>query len=143
VGAERLTFRGRQSLEGYFALHAEMDVLLDSDPFTGHTVSCHALWMGLPVVTLSGATHCSRMVTSVLKNLGRPEWIAATPEEYVRIATALASDLPKLAETRAGLRAKMAASPLTDARSFAKQIEQAYREVWRAWCARASEKGAP
>ena len=143
VPAERLTFRGRQSLEGYFALHAEMDVLLDSDPFTGHTVSCHALWMGLPVVTLSGVTHCSRMVTSVLKNVGCPEWIATTPDEYVTIATALASDLPKLAETRAGLRAKMAASPLTDARSFAKHIEQAYRRMWRAWCAGSQGKGAP
>jgi predicted O-linked N-acetylglucosamine transferase (SPINDLY family) len=83
------------------------------------------------------------MVTSVLRNLGCPEWIAATPEEYVSIATGLVSDLPKLAEIRAGLRAQMAASPLTDGARFARNVEQAYREMWRAWCARASEKGTP
>jgi predicted O-linked N-acetylglucosamine transferase (SPINDLY family) len=143
VEAARLEFRGRQTLSGYLALHGEVDVMLDCHPFTGHTVSSHALWMGVPVVTLSGATHWSRMVASVLQNLGHPEWIAATPEAYVRTATELAADLPRLAEIRAGLRASMAASPLTDGASFARNVEHAFREMWRAWCAESREKGRP
>ena len=143
VEVARLDFRGRQTLSGYLALHQKVDVLLDCHPFSGHTVSCHALWMGVPVVTLSGATHSSRMVTSVLQNLGCPGWIAGTPEEYVRIATALASDLPRLAEIRRSLRARMAASPLTDGASFARNVEHAFREMWRAWCAESRDKGRP
>jgi predicted O-linked N-acetylglucosamine transferase (SPINDLY family) len=136
IGAGRLTFKGRQPLADYLALHHEVDVLLDSHPFSGHTVSCHALWMGVPVVTLAGRTHCARMVTSVLSTLGLPEWIAQTPEEFVKIACEQAGDLPRLAELRASLRPRMAASPLVDAPRFARNIEATYREMWRKWCER-------
>jgi len=74
-----LEFAGRQSLQQYLALHNKVDLLLDSHPFSGHTVSCHALWMGVPVVTLAGDRHCSRMVASVLANLGLDELIAGNP----------------------------------------------------------------
>jgi len=130
----RLEFRERKSLPQYFALHNEVDLMLDSFPFTGHTISCHALWMGVPVVTLAGDRHCARMVASVLTNLGLPELIARTPDEYVKIASELAADLPRLAELRFTLRERMRASPLTDAPRFARNVEQAYREMWRTWC---------
>src|SRR5205085_408289 len=103
--------------------------------FTGHTISCHAAWMGVPVVTLAGDRHCSRMVASVLSNLGLPDLIAETPGEYVKIASELAGNPPRLAELRSTLRERMRASPLTDAPRFARNVEQAYREMWRTWCA--------
>jgi predicted O-linked N-acetylglucosamine transferase (SPINDLY family) len=120
----------------YLAMHHEVDVLLDSHPFTGHTIGCHALWMGVPVVTLEGRTHCSRMVASVLTNMGLPEWIARTPEEYVKIACEAAGDLQRLADLRATLRARMQSSPVTDAPRFARNMEAAFRQMWRAWCAK-------
>jgi predicted O-linked N-acetylglucosamine transferase (SPINDLY family) len=132
----RVCFKGRQTLSDYLALHREVDVLLDSHPFAGHTTGCHALWMGVPVVTLAGKTHCSRMVGSVLHTLGLPEWIAATPEEYVSIACGAVADLPRLAQLRATLRERMKASPLMDAPRFARNMEAAYRQMWRAWCAK-------
>ena len=138
VGPERLEFRGRQSLQQYLAIHNEVDVLLDTHPFTSHTISCHALWNGVPVVTLAGDRHYSRMVTSVLLNLSLPELIAQTPDEYVRIAGELAGNLPRLAELRSTLRERMQASPLTDGPRFTRHVEQAYREMWRAWCAKQS-----
>ena len=91
--------------------------------------------MGVPVVTLAGERHCSRMVASVLMNLGVPEWTAKTGEEYVGIATELAANLPRLALLRSSLRGQMAASPVTDAPRFARNVERAYRDIWRAWCA--------
>jgi predicted O-linked N-acetylglucosamine transferase (SPINDLY family) len=136
VALERLEFKGRQMLPQYLALHNEVDLLLDSHPFTGHTIGCHALWMGVPVVTLAGDRHCARMVASVLGNLGLPDLIARSPEEYVKIASELAANLPRLAELRSTLRERMRASPLTDAPHFARSVEQAYREMWRSWCAR-------
>lgn len=131
---ERLEFKGKQTLEGYLALHHEVDILLDSHPFSGHTVNCHALWMGVSVVTLAGKTHCSRMVASVLRNVGLAELIAAGPEDYVRIAVELANDLPRLAHIRSSLRERMEQSPLMEALTFARDIEAAYREMWRNWC---------
>lgn len=136
IDAARLEFLGRQDLQTYLSLHGKVDVLLDCHPFSGHTVACHALWMGVPVVTLTGAAHRSRMVTSVLMNLGAPEWIARTAKEYVSLATGLVADLPKLASVRAGLRGRMAVSPVTDAARFARNFDRALREMWRGWCAK-------
>ena len=134
IDAARLDFRGRQNLQTYFSIHHEVDVLLDCHPFSGHTVACHAVWMGVPVVTLAGAAHRSRMVASVLMNLGAPEWVAHSPDEYVAIVKGLASDLPKLAAIREGLRQRMAASPVMDAARFARNFERALRDMWREWC---------
>jgi predicted O-linked N-acetylglucosamine transferase (SPINDLY family) len=143
IGADRLDFMGRQTLESYLALHHEVDVLLDCHPFSGHTLSCHALWMGVPVVTLAGKTHCSRMVASVLGNLDLSELVATGPEDYVRIAVELAGDLPRLAELRATLRARMEQSPLMDAPAFARDIEAAYRQMWRTWCEQPESQRCP
>src|SRR5205823_280526 len=100
------------------------------------TISCHALWMGVPVVTLAGDRHCSRMVGSVLSCLGLSELVAQSPEEYVKIAVELAGNVSRLANMRSTLRERMRASPLTDAPRFTRALEQNYREMWRAWCAK-------
>jgi predicted O-linked N-acetylglucosamine transferase (SPINDLY family) len=92
--------------------------------------------MGVPVVTLVGPTVVGRAGLSQLKNLGLPELIAYNPEEYVRVAAELAQDLSRLSELRATLRDRMQASPLMDATRFARNIETAYHEMWRRWCAR-------
>jgi predicted O-linked N-acetylglucosamine transferase (SPINDLY family) len=92
--------------------------------------------MGVPVVSLAGDDPVSRAGLSQLSNLGLPELAAASPEEFVAIATGLAGDLPCLAKWRGTLRARMEASPLMDGSRFARQIEAAYRTAWRHWCAK-------
>jgi predicted O-linked N-acetylglucosamine transferase (SPINDLY family) len=91
--------------------------------------------MGVPVITLVGQTAVGRAGLSQLTNLGLPELIAQTPEGYSQIAAALAGDLPRLSELRRTLRARMEASPLMDAPRFVRNIEGAYRQMWRKWCA--------
>jgi len=140
LGAGRIEFRAWQDMREYLAAHHAVDVLLDSHPCSGHTVSCHALWMGVPPVTLAGARHGGRMVASVLYNAGLPELIARTSAEYEDIAVNLASDLPRLAELRRTMRDRLAASPLLDARRFSRAVEGAYRHMWRKWCARGRPK---
>ncbi len=93
--------------------------------------------MGVPVATLAGQTVVGRAGLSQLMNLGLPELITCTPDDYVRIVTELARDLPRLRELRATLRQRMEASPLMDAPRFARNIEAAYRNVWKEWCSRA------
>lgn len=131
VAPERLEWMPRQPLSAYLAAHAETDLLLDSFPFGGHTASCHALWMGLPVVTRAGDRHAARMVASVLTVLGLGDWIASSAEHYVEIAVQLASDPARLAARRRELRPRLASSPLTDGRQFARQLEDAFLGMWR------------
>jgi hypothetical protein len=90
--------------------------------------------MGVPVVSLAGRTAVGRAGLSILSNAGLPELVARSPEEYVRIARDLAADLPRLADLRAGLRSRLLRSPLTDAPRFARNVEAAFRGMWRRWC---------
>jgi predicted O-linked N-acetylglucosamine transferase (SPINDLY family) len=76
------------------------------------------------------------MVASVLASLGLCELVAQDEDEYVRLAVGLANDLPRLTHLRETLRARMEQSPLTDASRFARDIEAAYRDMWRQWCAK-------
>ncbi len=134
VSEERLILKGRAPHEEFLRLHHEVDIVLDAFPYNGTTTSLHDLWMGLPVVALAGTFHASRVGVSLLTNLGLPELIAQTPADYVRIARDLAADRPRLSALRAGLRERLRASPLMDAARFTRNLEAAYRKIWREWC---------
>jgi predicted O-linked N-acetylglucosamine transferase (SPINDLY family) len=144
VAPGRLDLRGRllNPIE-HLATYGEIDIALDTFPYHGTTTTCEALWMGVPVVTLAGKSHVCRVGVSLLSSVGLADLIAQTPEQYIEIAARLASDLPRLSEIRAGLRARMSASPLMDAPSFARDVEAAYRAVWKKWCADESGTNPP
>ena len=99
------------------------------------------VWMGVPVVSLIGRTAVGRGGFSILSNVGVPELIAQTPQQYVQIATDLAADLPRLEELRRTLRGRMEKSPLMDAARFARNMEAAFRQMWRNWCAAGGVSG--
>jgi predicted O-linked N-acetylglucosamine transferase (SPINDLY family) len=85
--------------------------------------------MGVPVVTLAGATFCARHSLTHLINAGLPEFITTRADDYVRRAIESVADLPTFAELRAGLRARVAASPLGDCARFTRNFEAALREI--------------
>jgi predicted O-linked N-acetylglucosamine transferase (SPINDLY family) len=135
VDARRVQFLEPRPRREYLQLFQRLDIALDTFPYNGHTTNLEALWMGVPVVSLAGQTAVSRAGWSQLSNLGLPELIAHSPEEYIAIATRLAHDIPRLAELRRTLRSRMEASVLMEGPHFARQIEAAYRRMWQAWCA--------
>lgn len=145
VDPGRVEFVGFSPLADYFRLYDRIDVGLDPFPYCGGTTTCDALWMGVPVVSLAGATAVSRAGLSILTNAGLPELVARTPDEYVGIAAALAGDLPRLAALRSGLRERLLRSPLTDAPRFARHLEAAFRRMWHRWCLgpRVEGRGGP
>ena len=136
IEAQRVEFAPRVSRRAYLERHSEIDIALDTFPFAGGTTTLDALWMGVPVVTLSGRTALQRAGVSIAMNLGLPELVAQTEDEFVARAAALAGDLAQLSALRATLRARLEASPLGDAPRFARQLEAAYRGAWREYCAR-------
>ena len=141
VSRDRVTFVARQPRRRYLELYHRIDIGLDTFPYNGHTTSLDGFWQGVPVVTLVGDTPVARAGLSLLTNLGLPELVAETPDQFVSIAVALAGDVPRLVELRATLRDRLRASPLSDAPRFARMIEAAYREMWRRWCNRGTAKG--
>ena len=136
IPAERLILLGGDPHPAYLAAHGRVDLMLDPFPHAGGTSTLEALWMGVPVLTLSGATPVSRNGASILTALGLEDWIAADEAGYAAKAAAFAADLPRLAELRQSLRPRMAAGPLGNPPLFARSVEAAYRRLWRDWCRR-------
>ena len=135
IAPERLDLQGALPPGDYLAYIGTFDIALDTYPFTGGATTCQTLWMGVPVVTLAGRSPITRVSASVLAATGLGELVASDDRAAVRLAVDLANDLPRLTRLRSELRMRMRASPLTDARRFVRNLEQAYRRVWRQWCA--------
>jgi protein O-GlcNAc transferase len=135
VDPQRVEMHGRIATpRAHLEFYHRVDIALDTYPYNGTTTTCEAIWMGVPVVTLAGRPHVSRVGVSLLMQIGLPEMIAEAPDGYVRKAAKLATDLRLLAQLRSNLRQKMSASPLMDGAGFARNVETAYRQMWRTWC---------
>ena len=132
----RLSLRGASPHRMMLEEYGEVDVALDTHPFSGGVTTCEALWMGVPVVTLSAKSPQSRQTLSLLHGLGLLEWGAATSEDYVRIAARMARSGKRSSRERLALRQRMAQSPLCDGPRFAQNLEKIYRLMWREWCDR-------
>ncbi|MFA4917906.1 MAG: tetratricopeptide repeat protein [Thermodesulfovibrionales bacterium] len=135
VSAERIEFMSFEpSIKMHLDLYNRIDIALDTFPYHGTTTTCEALWMGVPVITLAGNAHVSRVGVSLLSNVGLPELIASTSDEYIAKAVNLANAPDKLKTLRERLRQMMKNSPLTDQKRFAAYLEQIYHEIWNKWC---------
>lgn len=124
----------QESLEDHLAMYNGVDVALDTFPYHGTTTTCETLWMGVPVITLAGNRHASRVGISLLANLGAPEWIASTPDDYIAKAAALAADAQALAHHRATLRTRLTHSIICDQQAYADRLGKALLAMWHHKC---------
>ena len=113
----------------YLEQYREIDIALDTMPYTGGVTTCEALYMGVPVITKAGGTHGSRFSASILENAGLSQLAAHGEMEYVRKAVELANSPDLLRRLHRDLRARMEASPLMDAKRYMKDLETIYREI--------------
>jgi predicted O-linked N-acetylglucosamine transferase (SPINDLY family) len=144
IAAERVEFAGFLPFCEYLSRYHRIDIALDPFPFNGMTTTCDALWMGAPVLTWPGKMPVSRAGLSLLTCVGLGEFAASSEDDYVRLAVDLAGNLPRLAELRSTLRARMQASPLMDAPRFARNVEAAYLSMWQRWTGGpSSDRGRP
>lgn len=119
---------------GHLSCYHQIDILLDTFPWSGHTTACESLWMGVPVVTLHGNRHAGRMVSSVLNAAGLTDWTARSAEEYQSIAMKKASSIDELISVRSRLRDIIAASNLCNAEKFTRKVEALYTRIWKDYC---------
>ena len=130
IESDRVSIAGptrahRDHMEAY----SEIDIALDTFPYHGTTTTLDALWMGVPVITLAGDRHASRVGASILTTLGLTEFVARTPDEYVSAAALLAGDAGKLDNLGRSLRQRLTGSPLMDGPGFAARLEAAYLKM--------------
>jgi predicted O-linked N-acetylglucosamine transferase (SPINDLY family) len=127
ISVDRLRFSGfSPRSSGYFEALAGVDVALDPFPFTGGATSLDTLWMGVPLVTLAGDRMVARQGISILNALGRHEWIAQTPEDYLRIARQLLKERPD----PQSVREQLLTSPLCDLQAAGHEISSALHSLW-------------
>lgn len=124
--AEQLLMEQASPREKYMAAFNKVDLLLDPFPYNGGTVTCDALWMGVPVLTLAGEMIVGRMGCSLLHAAGGGGWVCATREEYIQRAVFLADHPERIAPVRKEIRPRMLASPLCDRQGFVKNLMHAY-----------------
>ncbi|HUL91997.1 MAG TPA: tetratricopeptide repeat protein [Burkholderiales bacterium] len=141
ISAARIATLPYAALDDYLRSVGGVDIALDTTPYSGGTTTCDALWMGVPVVALQGSRSISRSAASILCTVGLADWIAATPGDYVRLAAGSARDPARLEGLRGSLRQKMRLSPIMDETAFVRDLESAYRTMWRAWCEGRDERG--
>ncbi|HEX8524135.1 MAG TPA: tetratricopeptide repeat protein [Tepidisphaeraceae bacterium] len=135
IAADRLELRPLDpTRDAHFASFAGIDITLDTFPYAGTTTTCESLYMGVPVVTLTGESHRSRVGHSILETVGVPHLIAADESNYIDIAANLASDVHALNKIRQSLRPQMQLSPLMNEKRSTRNLEQIYREIWQRWC---------
>lgn len=132
IAASRVTFGGNLAgREDYLAAYSETDVILDTFPYPGVTTTCDALWMGVPTVTLAEGGMLGRVGASLLTCAGLSDWIARSEDAYVALAVKFGSDIDALVRLRAGIRERVAVTPLFDAAQFSLQLENALIAMWQ------------
>jgi len=140
----RLVLAGpEESVTQHLGRYNDVDIALDTYPYNSNATAFEALWMGVPLVARKGSTTISRFAAAVLGYLDLDDLAGSDGDEYVRIATMLAGDRTRLSELRSGLRDRLATSTLCDPARLAREIEDAYRTMWRRWCADAGRETTP
>ncbi len=135
IARERLSFYSRCNTATYLGLHHQVDLCLDTFPYTGGTTTNHALWMGVPTLTLAGHTPAGRQGAAILGHVGLEAFVAEDADDFQAKGLAWAGDLAALSALRAGLRERCEQSPIRRPEAIAAGLESALRTMWRRWCA--------
>ncbi len=135
VDATRVHFHPRAGMQDYLSLHNGVDINLDTFPYSGGTTTLHAMYMGVPTLTLAGDTAAGRQSACILEHNGMTQFVAHDADDFVARGLAACADLEALAALRAGMRSRFPPPSSTDMAHVADGFENALRLMWRRWCA--------
>lgn len=139
IDPERIQMLGGASHREFLETYARIDIALDTFPYNGGTTTTEAIWQGVPVIAYSGPTWASRTSATLLREGRLGDWVADDLAGYVELAVTSANDPgtpSRLADLRSSMRGRLRASPVCNTRQFARDMENLYRDAWRAWCER-------
>lgn len=137
IDPARVELLGRtETVHDHLDLYNRIDCALDTFPYTGTTTTCEAMHMGVPTVTLLGASHAGRVSASLLHAAGRAGDIADDRDAYIALAERAHGAGRRTLDRRAALRAGLASSSLCDGRAYTHAVAEALSSLWRAWCSK-------
>lgn len=134
IASTRVIFKPRSDVQSYLRMHHEVDLCLDTFPYSGGTTTSHALWMGVPTLTLAGKTPASRQTAALMANVNLDAFIASSAQEFIDIGQDWARRPDDLAAIRSVLRARVELSPYRNDRLISAAFPVALRTMWRRWC---------
>lgn len=134
IKSTRLSFHLRTNLQAYLALHAQVDVCLDTYPYSSGTTGFHALWMGVPTLTIPGSTQPGYAAAAILSHAGLPDFIAQDEAAFLAAGQRLAGDVERLATLRMEMRERLSTSDVGQSDGIASAFEAALRTMWTRWC---------
>jgi len=129
VARDRLIFAPRVAPPEYLARFQCADLVLDTFPYNAGTTASDALWMGTPIVTLSGRSYISRMAGSLLTAVGLPELATTTLADYERLAVTLGRQPARVASYKRYLAESGRSSPLFDLPRLVRDIEAEFERL--------------
>jgi predicted O-linked N-acetylglucosamine transferase (SPINDLY family) len=116
----------------------QVDIALDTSPYNGTTTTCEALLMGVPVITLAGDLHISRVGVSLLTAIGHPEWIANNVNDYLQCAALTAQTRPRTKAMRETLSSEFKSSIICQNKEQSKRFSEALTQLWITWCSKST-----
>lgn len=135
IALERLLFHPRCAMNAYLALHHQVDICLDTIPYSGGTTTYHAYWMGVPTLTVAGSTPASRQSAAIMGQVGLDSFVAADAADFVAKGVEWAGRLTMLAQVRSSLRDRWQQSSIRGPDVVADSLDRAFRHMWSRWCA--------
>ena len=136
LNSERFTFHTRSNMDNYLTLHQQVDFCLDTFPFNGGTTTCHALWMGVPTLTLATNTVPGRTGAGALSHVGLETFVAHDAADFVQKGLYWADNLDSLSIIRSELRERFAHSAIGQPELIAAGLATSLRTMWQRWCDR-------
>lgn len=134
IDLDRLIVHHRSTMADYLALHAQVDICLDTFPSNGVTTTCHAAWMGVPTLCVEGNSLMSRGAMAIMAHLGLSDFITQTHQDFVKQGVYWSEHLDDLSGIRAGLRTRFSVSALNQPEAIANHLVYAFRQMWKVWC---------
>ncbi len=128
------------TLEDHLDCYGQVDIALDTYPYSGTTTTIEALMMGVPVVTMKGDSHRSRVSAMMLKTIGKPEWIARDFSEYEEILLSLVGQIGDVRTGKLLLRRRLLESKLFDGPDYARRVENLWERLWVEKCSLARDE---
>ncbi len=135
IDPERIICEGPSEHSEYLKRYSEIDLALDPFPYNGGTTTLDTLFMGVPMLSLEGSSWVARIGSGLLRIVGEESLIATSVEDYVAKAVELAQNPERLQAMRDSLHDRFMASGITDHEAQTRDVEVAYRDMWRRWCA--------
>jgi protein O-GlcNAc transferase len=142
ISRDRLQFAGPAGTKEYLEAYGRIDIALDPFPYQGGSTTQDTLFMGVPLVALAGRMPVQRSTSSILKSVGLADMVTDSPGQYVKAAVFLAGIVGKIPDIRRNVRKAFQASAYMDEPGFTRDLEAAFRDMWRCWCRKQADAGA-